>query len=124
VLNKSDLLPPEEATAKAIAIAQALKYRGPAFLISGATHVGTSDLTEAVMRFLETAEAPAQGNLALPVIAAKAASAKKAKAKKKARAAPKKAAKKLARRAAVRKPKRKKVAHKPAGSRRGASRSR
>ena len=68
VLNKSDLMPPEEAAAKAISIAQALDYRGPAFLISGATHSGTSDLTEAVMRFLETAEAPAQGNLALPVI--------------------------------------------------------
>src|SRR5512138_2163824 len=40
VLNKSDLLPEDEARAKAIAIARALKYRGPAFLISGATHVG------------------------------------------------------------------------------------
>ncbi len=67
VLNKSDLLPPEEATAKAISIAQALDYRGPAFLISGVTRAGTTDLTEAVMRFLETAEAPAQGNLPLPV---------------------------------------------------------
>ncbi len=54
VLNKSDLLPPEEAVAKAVSIAVALKYRGPAFLISGATHAGTRDLTEAVMRFLET----------------------------------------------------------------------
>ena len=42
VLNKSDLLPPEEAAAKAMSIAQALKYRGPAFLISGATHAGTT----------------------------------------------------------------------------------
>ena len=66
VLNKSDLMPADEAAAKAIGIAQALDYRGPAFLISGATHAGTSDLTEAVMRFLETAEAPAQGNLRLP----------------------------------------------------------
>jgi GTP-binding protein len=68
VLNKSDLLPPEEAVAKATAIAVALKYRGPAFLISGATHAGTRDLTEAVMRFIESGEAPAQGNLPLPVI--------------------------------------------------------
>jgi GTP-binding protein len=67
VLNKSDLLPPDEAAAKAISIARALDYRGPAFLISGATRGGTTELTEAVMRFLETAEAPAQGNLALPV---------------------------------------------------------
>ena len=91
VLNKSDLMPPEEAAAKAISIAQALDYRGPAFLISGATHSGTSDLTEAVMRFLETAEAPAQGNLALPVIErpkpvlkAKPRAKAKPKAKKKA----------------------------------------
>jgi len=67
VLNKSDLLPEEEARAKGVEIAQALGYRGPAFLISGATHAGTADLCEAVMRFIETAEAPAQGNLALPV---------------------------------------------------------
>ena len=40
VLNKSDLLPPEEATAKAISIAQALDYRGPAFLISGVDACG------------------------------------------------------------------------------------
>jgi GTP-binding protein len=67
VLNKSDLLPPDEATARAIAIAQALNDRGPAFLISGATRAGTTDLTEAVMRFLETGEVPARGNLELPV---------------------------------------------------------
>src|SRR5262245_33276238 len=98
VLNKSDLLPPEEATARAIAIAQALDYRGPAFLISGATHTGTADLTEAVMRFLETAEAPAQGNLVVPVLVRKAAKPsaprkKKSKAKAKAKAKRKPAAK-------------------------------
>ena len=86
VLNKSDLLPPEEAVAKAVSIAVALKYRGPAFLISGATHAGTRDLTEAVMRFIETGEAPAQGNLPLPAIRepkpAKKAAAKKPAAKK------------------------------------------
>jgi GTP-binding protein len=68
VLNKSDLMPEDEARAKAISIAKDLRYQGPAFLISGATHAGTSELCEAVMRFLETAEAPAQGNLPLPVI--------------------------------------------------------
>jgi GTP-binding protein len=71
VLNKSDLLPPEEAVAKAIGIARALRYQGPAFLISGATHAGTAELCEAVMRFLETGEAPAQGNLPLPPLPAK-----------------------------------------------------
>jgi GTP-binding protein len=95
ILNKSDLLPPEEATAKAIAIARGLRYSGPAFLISGATHAGTRELCEAVMRFLETGEAPAQGNLPLPLIVA-------AKPKKKpavTKAAPKK--KKPKRKAAV-----------------------
>jgi GTPase len=71
VLNKSDLLPPEEAVAKAIGIARSLKYQGPAFLISGATHAGTTELCEAVMRFLETGEAPAQGNLPLPALPAR-----------------------------------------------------
>jgi GTP-binding protein len=107
VLNKADLLPEDEARAKAIAIAKALKYKGPAFLISGVARQGTSDLTEAVMRFLETGEAPARGNLDLPVAKEKAApvrsrraspsrpgkaktksSARKAKAKVKTKRAP------------------------------------
>jgi GTPase len=97
VLNKSDLLPEDAARAKAISIAQALKSRGPAFLISGATHAGTAELCEAVMRFLETAEAPAQGNLVLPVVverktAPKKAAPKKAKAKKAVKKPPQKAA--------------------------------
>lgn len=53
VINKSDLLPPTEAEKKARAIVRALRYRGPWFLISGATGAGTSELTEAVMGFLE-----------------------------------------------------------------------
>jgi GTPase len=100
VLNKSDLMPEDEARAKAISIAQDLRYRGPAFLISGATRAGTSELCEAVMRFLETAEPPAQGNLPLPVVVER----KPAPAKK--RAAPKQKApaqKKPARRAAPKK---------------------
>ena len=89
VLNKSDLLPEDEARAKAIAIAQALKYRGPAFLISGVSRQGTTDLTEAVMRFIETGEAPAQGNLQLPVVVErkKAAPAKKKSVPRKKKAA-------------------------------------
>ncbi len=86
VINKSDLLPPDEAAAKAIAIAQALKYRGPAFLISGVARTGTTDLTEAVMRFLETGEALAQGNLVLPAPRVPAARPAKAKVKTKAKA--------------------------------------
>jgi GTP-binding protein len=102
VLNKSDLMLPEEAAAKAVSIAQALKYRGPAFLISGATHAGTRDLTEAVMGFIESGEAPAQGNLPLPVV-------KEPRKVVFTKAAPKKAApKKVAAKKAV--PKKKKVA--------------
>jgi GTP-binding protein len=103
VLNKRDLLPDDEAVARATEIAVALKNTGPAFLISGATHAGTSDLTEAVMRFLESGEAPAQGNLALPVIrVAKAKSPANKKAPKK-RAA-KKSARKTARKPGKKRP--------------------
>ena len=91
VLNKRDLLPDDEAIARAVSIAVALKYRGPAFLISGATHAGTTDLTEAVMRFIETGEAPAQGNLPLPEI--REAKAKQPKARARTKAAPKKKSK-------------------------------
>lgn len=98
VLNKADLMPPDEAREKAIAIAQALEYRGPAFLISGATQGGTTELTEAVMRFLETAEAPVQGNLPLPELKVKRPAAerkapRKAPAKRKAKSKAKSKAK-------------------------------
>jgi len=53
VLNKRDLLPPKEAEQRARAIVRALRYRGPHFLISGATGAGTRELCEAVMRLLE-----------------------------------------------------------------------
>jgi GTPase len=97
VLNKSDLLPEDESRAKAVSIAKALRYRGPAFLISGATHAGTTELCEAVMRFLETAEAPTQGNLLLPIVAErKRAPPKKKVATKKKAVARKKPAKRPA----------------------------
>ena len=53
VLNKRDLLPAEEAEARARSIARRLRFRGPQFLISGATGEGTRELAEAVMGFLE-----------------------------------------------------------------------
>src|SRR5215472_5401094 len=53
VLNKRDLLPAREAEERARAIARELRYRGPHFLISGATGEGTKPLCEAVMRLLE-----------------------------------------------------------------------
>ncbi|MDE2338076.1 MAG: GTPase ObgE [Gammaproteobacteria bacterium] len=53
VLNKSDLLPEPEAEQRAREIVRRLRYRGPKFLISGATGQGTRELCEAVMTFLE-----------------------------------------------------------------------
>jgi GTP-binding protein len=53
VLNKRDLLPDRDAEKRARAIIRGLRFRGPTFLVSGATGQGTRDLTEAVMTFLE-----------------------------------------------------------------------
>ena len=53
VLNKRDLLPPEQAEERARSIVRRLRYRGPYYLISGATGEGTRSLCEAAMRFLE-----------------------------------------------------------------------
>src|SRR3954467_9078275 len=58
MLNKSYLMLPDEAHAKALEIALGLGCDSPAFSISHATRGGTAELIEAVMRFLETAEAP------------------------------------------------------------------
>jgi len=58
VLNKRDLMPAQEAEAHAKEIVRRLRYKGPWFLVSGATGEGTRDLAEAVMRFLE--ERPAK----------------------------------------------------------------
>jgi len=64
VINKSDLLPPDEAEKKAKAIVRSLRYKGPWFLISGVTGAGTRELTEAVMRFLEEEAAKSAGQSA------------------------------------------------------------
>src|SRR5712671_261664 len=53
VLNKRDLMPDDEAEKRARAIVRSLRFRGPHFLISGATGRGTRELAEAVMKFLE-----------------------------------------------------------------------
>src|SRR6201991_2102315 len=53
VLNKRDLMPDDEAEKRARQIVRSLRYRGPHFLISGATGRGTKELAEAVMSFLE-----------------------------------------------------------------------
>ncbi len=53
VINKSDLMPEEEASQRAAQIARGLRFRGRRFLISAATGRGTRELAEAVMQFLE-----------------------------------------------------------------------
>jgi GTPase len=53
VVNKRDLLPDDEAEARAAEIARRLRYKGPRFLISAATGRGTEELMAEVMRFLE-----------------------------------------------------------------------
>ncbi len=118
VLNKSDLMPPEEAQAKALSIARELKYRGPAFLISGVSRAGTTELIEAVMRFLETGEAPLQGNLVLPALVAPILKkpARQAKAKFRAKPGKKKPANKPANKPAAKK----KAASKPASKKKAA----
>jgi GTP-binding protein len=58
VLNKRDLLLPEEAEDRARSIVRRLRFRGPHFLISGATGEGTRALTEKVMEFLSEQDRP------------------------------------------------------------------
>ncbi|HEY2418453.1 MAG TPA: GTPase ObgE [Steroidobacteraceae bacterium] len=53
VINKRDLMPDEEAQARADDIVRRLRYRGPRFLISAATNRGTRELADALMQFLE-----------------------------------------------------------------------
>ncbi len=54
VLTKSDLLPPDEAAARARDIVRRLRFKGPHFLISAVTRSGTSELAEKVMTFIES----------------------------------------------------------------------
>jgi GTP-binding protein len=62
VLNKTDLLAPDEAEAQRTALVQALDWRGPVRLVSAVTGDGTADLAEDLMRRLEALPHPlAQG---------------------------------------------------------------
>lgn len=56
VLNKSDLLPQDEARQREREIVRRLRFRGRHFLVSAATGAGTKELVEAVMRFLDESE--------------------------------------------------------------------
>src|SRR5437879_1621712 len=53
VLNKRDLMPDQDAEKRARAIVRRLRFRGPHFLVSGATGRGTKELSQAVMTFLQ-----------------------------------------------------------------------
>ncbi|MBX5460551.1 MAG: GTPase ObgE [Steroidobacteraceae bacterium] len=60
VLNKIDLLPPEEADKRCADIVRRLRWKGPVYKISGATGKGTRELMQAVMRALEEIDAAAR----------------------------------------------------------------
>jgi GTPase len=59
VLNKIDLLPPDEAEARCREIVRRLRFKGPTFRISAATGSGTRELVAALMRRLEQLAPPA-----------------------------------------------------------------
>jgi GTP-binding protein len=56
VLNKKDLLPADEAQARAKDILRRLRHKGPHVLVSGATGEGTRELAAAVMAFIEESQ--------------------------------------------------------------------
>ena len=53
VINKIDLLEPQEAKRRAAEIVRRLRWKGPVYLFSGATGAGTAELKQAVMTYLE-----------------------------------------------------------------------
>jgi GTP-binding protein len=53
VINKIDLLESQEAKRRAAEIVRRLRWKGPVYLISGATGAGTAELKQAVMTYLE-----------------------------------------------------------------------
>jgi GTP-binding protein len=64
VLNKLDLLPPDEAESRCAEIVRRLRWKGPLWKISGATGQGTRELCAALMRRLD--EIAAAGVTAMP----------------------------------------------------------
>jgi GTPase len=78
ILNKKDLLPEQEAQAKAAQIVRKLRFKGRVFLISGATGEGTRPLCEAIMTLLENPTVEAA-----PVKAKRTVAVKKPATKKK-----------------------------------------
>jgi GTP-binding protein len=89
VLNKLDLLLPEEARERAVKIVRGLKFKGPVFLISGVTGEGTRELCRAVMELIEAVnkgiETEVRGNFELPAPEPRASKPKASKAAPKAK---------------------------------------
>jgi GTPase len=59
VLNKLDLLSPDDADARCREIVRRLRWKGPVYRVSGATGQGTRELCEALMRRVEERNAGA-----------------------------------------------------------------
>ena len=62
VLNKIDLLGPEEAAARRAGLLERLGWNGPVFEISALSGVGTRDLCAQVMTYLEQQDAESQAD--------------------------------------------------------------
>jgi predicted ATPase len=81
-----DLVLPEEARERAVKIVRGLKFKGPVFLISGATGEGTQPLVQSVMQLLDAIAAGREpevtGTFELPAPKAKAKVVKKKPARK------------------------------------------
>lgn len=60
VLNKADLLTPEEAQARAAAVVRELGWSAPWFVVSAATRAGTWDVCLKIQTFLDDLQAAAQ----------------------------------------------------------------
>jgi GTP-binding protein len=58
LINKIDLMEPEEAERRARELVRRLRWKGPVFLISGATGAGTEVLKQAVMHYLDAHPRP------------------------------------------------------------------
>ncbi|MDE2196782.1 MAG: GTPase ObgE [Gammaproteobacteria bacterium] len=59
VLNKTDLLPPDQRQSRCAMIVQALHWEGPVFPISGLSGEGTGELCRKIMARLEQLQPPA-----------------------------------------------------------------
>jgi GTP-binding protein len=123
VLNKMDLLLPEEAQARAVQIVRGLRFAGPVFLISAATGEGTQPLVQALMSLLEDIaagrEPNVRGTLEVPLAAEKkprvtSQAAPKRKVAAKVKKVPAAKAKAKAAGRGARKPVASKAARKPA----------